>query len=140
MTNKIRVGVLFGGQSGEHEVSLTSTRAVMAALDRAKYDVVPIGITKQGRWLAGGDPLAALEAAADPKLLPSASREPADPGQAQASAEVPSPVSLVPTSGAQPPAAHVPPLDVVFPVLHGPMGEDGTVQGLLELAGVPYVG
>jgi D-alanine-D-alanine ligase len=140
MTNTIRVGVLLGGQSGEHEVSLTSARAVIAALDREKYEVVPIGITKQGRWLAGGDPLAALEAAADTRLLPSGSRVPASPTEAQAAAEVPSPLSLVPTSGAQPPAAHIPPVDVVFPVLHGPMGEDGTVQGLLELAGVPYVG
>src|SRR5689334_15364234 len=70
MTNKIRVGVLFGGQSGEHEVSLTSARAVMEALDREKYDVVPIGITKQGRWLAGDNTMPALEAMADPKLLP----------------------------------------------------------------------
>src|SRR5262245_47782245 len=70
MSNKIRIGVLFGGQSGEHEVSLTSARAVMAALDRDKYDVVPIGITKQGRWIAGGNAMPALEALADPKLLP----------------------------------------------------------------------
>jgi D-alanine-D-alanine ligase len=140
MSNKIRIGVLFGGQSGEHEVSLTSARAVMDALDRDKYEVVPIGITKAGRWLAGGDPLAALEAAADPKLLPGGPGEPAARPAAQDTAEVPSPVSLVPTSGIQPPTAHVPPLDVIFPVLHGPMGEDGTVQGLLELAGVPYVG
>ncbi|HJZ47747.1 MAG TPA: D-alanine--D-alanine ligase A, partial [Roseiflexaceae bacterium] len=70
MADKIRVGVLFGGQSGEHEVSLVSARAVMDGLDRAKYDVVPIGITKQGRWIAGGHALPALEAMADPKLLP----------------------------------------------------------------------
>jgi D-alanine-D-alanine ligase len=70
VADKIRVGVLFGGQSGEHEVSLVSARAVMDGLDRAKYDVVPIGITKQGRWIAGGDALPALEAMADPKKLP----------------------------------------------------------------------
>ena len=70
MADKIRVGVLFGGQSGEHEVSLVSAQAVMAGLDREKYDVVPIGITKQGRWIAGDNALPALEALADPKLLP----------------------------------------------------------------------
>lgn len=141
MTRKIRVGVLFGGQSGEHEVSLVSARAVMEGLDPEKYEVVPIGITKQGRWLAGGDPLAALEAMADPKLLPGGPPAPAAPPQGQqAVCEVPSPATLMPVAGGQPPAAQIPPLDVVFPVLHGPMGEDGTVQGLLELAGVPYVG
>src|ERR687895_299093 len=67
---KIRVGVLFGGQSGEHEVSLVSARAVIDGLDREHYEVVPIGITKQGRWIAGGNALPTLEAMADPKLLP----------------------------------------------------------------------
>lgn len=140
MTDKIRVGVLFGGQSGEHEVSLTSARAVLAALDRSKYTVVPIGITKSGRWLAGGDPLAALEAQADPALLPPADRIQADPAQVQAAAEVPSPVSMVPSESADAPTSSIPPLDIVFPVMHGPMGEDGTIQGVMELAGVPYVG
>src|SRR5918911_4033857 len=81
VADKIRVGILFGGQSGEHEVSLVSARAVIDGLDTNKYDVVPIGITKDGRWIAGPDPLAALEAAADPKLLPggptASSQEPA---------------------------------------------------------------
>jgi D-alanine-D-alanine ligase len=141
VARKIRVGVLFGGQSGEHEVSLVSARAVMEGLDPEKYEVVPIGITKQGRWLAGGDPLAALEAMADPKLLPGGAREPvAQPREQYAVTEVTSPATLVPVAGEPSPAAQIPPLDVVFPVLHGPMGEDGTVQGLLELAGVPYVG
>src|SRR5918911_2368221 len=70
VADKIRVGILFGGQSGEHEVSLVSARAVIDGLDTNRYEVVPIGITKDGRWIAGPDPLAALEAAADPKLLP----------------------------------------------------------------------
>src|SRR6476469_8442753 len=70
MADKIRVGVLFGGQSGEHEVSLVSAKAVMDALDRTKYEIVPIGITKQGRWIAGDNALPALTALADPKLLP----------------------------------------------------------------------
>src|SRR5215217_8998917 len=70
MADKTRIGVLFGGQSGEHEVSLVSASAVMDALDRAKYEIVPIGITKQGRWIAGDKALPALTALADPKLLP----------------------------------------------------------------------
>ena len=69
MADKIRVGVLFGGQSGEHEVSLVSARAVIDALDTSKYDVVPIGITKQGRWIAGDNAMPALEAMADPEAL-----------------------------------------------------------------------
>src|SRR5215212_7470846 len=70
MADKIRIGVLFGGQSGEHEVSLVSAGAVMDALDRTKYQIVPIGITKQGRWITGDSALPALQALADPKLLP----------------------------------------------------------------------
>ncbi len=137
MADKLRIGVLFGGQSGEHEVSLTSARAVMAALDHDRYDVVPIGITKDGRWLAGGDPLAALEAAADPLLLPASSEArkgqdtadttSTDAGQQRRTMQF----SMLNAQSS---------IDVIFPVLHGPMGEDGTVQGLLELAGLPYVG
>jgi D-alanine-D-alanine ligase len=143
VADKIRVGVLFGGQSGEHEVSLVSARAVMDGLDRAKYDVVPIGITKQGRWIAGGDALPALEAMADPKKLPGGPPElkieneklksaTAEENQPQtALAIIDSQFSILNSQFS---------IDVVFPVLHGPMGEDGTVQGLMELAGVPYVG
>lgn len=137
MTKKLRVGVLFGGQSGEHEVSLVSARAVMENLDQRKYEVVPIGITKSGRWLAGQQTLAALTAQADPKRLPAGAQPAAAGGEA---AEVPSPGAIVPVQATSPLAATLPALDVVFPVLHGPMGEDGTVQGLFELAGVPYVG
>lgn len=127
---KIRVGVIFGGRSGEHEVSLQSARSVMAALDVTRYEVVPVGIDKNGRWLVG-DALAALTqgnpAAARPAaLLP-------DP-QAAALMQI---EQLGEQSAALTELAH---LDVVFPVLHGPYGEDGTVQGLLELAGLPYVG
>jgi D-alanine-D-alanine ligase len=137
VTQKLRVGVLFGGQSGEHEVSLVSARAVMENLDPERYDVVPIGISKQGRWLSGSQSLAALTAAADPQRLPAGAERPAADVTAE---EVPSPGAVVPASAAAPLAATLPPLDVVFPVLHGPMGEDGTVQGLFELAGVAYVG
>jgi D-alanine-D-alanine ligase len=122
---RLRVGVLFGGRSGEHEVSLASAASVIRALDPGKYEAVPIGITKQGRWLAGTNANKML-----PEVLKSGERVvlPPDP---EASALVP----LGSTSG-QPNIA----VDVVFPVLHGTFGEDGTVQGLLELAGLPYVG
>lgn len=113
-----RVMVVFGGRSGEHEVSLASARSVIEGLEKAGHEVVPVGITREGRWLAGGDPLRELEASSGGKME---------------------------TSGPPALAAHRPPaemgsVDVVFPVLHGPYGEDGTLQGLLELADIPYVG
>jgi D-alanine-D-alanine ligase len=142
MPDKIRVGVLFGGQSGEHEVSLVSARAVMAGLDREKYDVVPIGITKQGRWIAGGRAMPALETMADPKLLPGG------PAQNTEARIQNSELNQGSDKNALSVLTHSDSwllnsefsIDVIFPVLHGPMGEDGTVQGLMELAGVPYVG
>lgn len=128
-TRKIRIGVIFGGRSGEHEVSLQSARSVMDALDKEKYEVVPVGITKEGRWVTG-DVLAALtegKSTTHPAaLLP----DPQAAGLLQMDLLGGRPATL--TEVAQ--------LDVVFPVLHGPYGEDGTVQGLLELAGLPYVG
>ncbi|MCI0393949.1 MAG: D-alanine--D-alanine ligase [Chloroflexi bacterium] len=126
----MRVGVIFGGRSGEHEVSLMSARSVLNSLDPEKYDVVLIGITKSGQWLTG-DVTAALEAGDEAAVRPAALLP--DP---QASA-------LMRVDMAERRPAHlseVAHLDVVFPVLHGPYGEDGTVQGLLELAGLPYVG
>jgi D-alanine-D-alanine ligase len=127
---KIKIGVIFGGRSGEHEVSLMSARSVMAAIDRDKYDVIPIGITKAGKWIAGGDPLKALkgETAADVTEAALLS-DPARRGLMQVSAGTGG-VSLAALSD----------VDVMFPVLHGTFGEDGTVQGLLELANIPYVG
>jgi D-alanine-D-alanine ligase len=122
---KLRVGILFGGRSGEHEVSLASATSVIRALDPEKYEAVPIGITKDGRWLVGGGALKLL-----PEVLRSGERVvlPPDPGAA----------ALLPlTPNPSQPSVRV---DVVFPVLHGTFGEDGTVQGLLELAGLPYVG
>lgn len=137
MTKKITVAVLFGGQSGEHEVSLVSAHAVMAGLDPERYELLPIGITKAGRWIAGPGAHAALIAAADQTQLPTSF--------SGATADVPEAedVLTLARSGADnlpTPARILPPADVVFPVLHGPLGEDGTVQGLLELAGLPYVG
>lgn len=154
MYSKLRVGVIFGGQSGEHEVSLVSARSVMAALDPAKYEVVPIGITHTGRWLTTGDPLALLAAGplAEPVETPagladgpstssgsaplagSGSGSEADDQTARAAPAANR--ELVPGATGQ----RFPALDVIFPVLHGTFGEDGTIQGLLDLAGVPYVG
>lgn len=130
MARKIRVGVIFGGRSGEHEVSLASARSVMEAIDKTKYEVVPIGITKEGRWIASGDPMKAL-----------ASGE-ADASQPAALLGDPSRRGLMRLEDREQSieATRLSELDVVFPVLHGTYGEDGTVQGLLELAGIPYVG
>jgi D-alanine-D-alanine ligase len=127
---KVRVGVLFGGRSGEHEVSLQSARSVINALDPDKYDVVLIGITKSGRWLTG-NVTQALEA-----RVPEA----AQPATLLPDPEI-SALMEIELAGEQPVSINKSAeLDVVFPVLHGPYGEDGTVQGLLELAGLPYVG
>jgi len=122
---RLRVGVIFGGRSGEHEVSLASAASVIRALDPEKYEAVPIGITKDGRWLVGTGAQKLL-----PEVLTTGERVslPPDP---TAAALVP----MAPGAGRSSVA-----VDVVFPVLHGTFGEDGTVQGLLELAGLPYVG
>lgn len=132
MEGKLKVGMIFGGRSGEHEISLLSAQGVMAAIDRERYEVVPIGITKEGRWLASGDPMKAL-----------ASGELAKSNHAALLAE-PSQQGLMRLEGGTQEqaltAVKVAELDVIFPILHGPFGEDGTVQGLLELAGLPYVG
>jgi D-alanine-D-alanine ligase len=139
MAKKINVAVLFGGQSGEHEVSLVSAAAVMAGLDPERYTVLPVGITKQGRWLAGPGAHAALVAAADQAQLPTSFVPPAPPAADAEPAQALVPAAdreQLPSVAGLLPAA----IDVVFPVLHGPMGEDGTVQGLLTLAGVPFVG
>jgi D-alanine-D-alanine ligase len=131
---RIRVGVVFGGRSGEHEVSLRSARSVMNALDPARYEVVPIGITREGAWMLTGDPMAALTAgdassAGSTAIL-------ADPSRRGLRAIELRGGGPLETGGAGDESA----IDVVFPVLHGPFGEDGTIQGLLEMANVPYVG
>ncbi|MBN1827120.1 MAG: D-alanine--D-alanine ligase [Candidatus Eisenbacteria bacterium] len=135
----IRVGVLFGGQSSEHEVSLASAHSVMRALEACDdFEVVPIGITRSGRWLVGAEAHPALIAQAKVRL----GEPPPPPRDISRGAE---PVALLPDGGER---ALLPireggearPVDVIFPVLHGPKGEDGTVQGFLELAGIPYVG
>jgi D-alanine-D-alanine ligase len=123
---KITVGVLFGGRSAEHEVSLVSATSVMQALDRKKYTVVPIGITPEGKWVSTPDCLARLKA-----------KKPFPPAAERVIMPDPRFGGLIhPGTGAKK-LLH---LDVVLPVLHGSFGEDGTLQGLLELAGIPYVG
>jgi D-alanine-D-alanine ligase len=138
---KQTIAVLFGGQSGEHEVSLVSAQAVIAGLDPAKYNVLPVGIAKDGRWLVGAHAMGALLAAADPKKLPGGSAQEAG-GRRQEAERDASSERLPETERQLTTIARLlpPGVDVVFPVLHGPFGEDGTIQGLLELAGVPYVG
>ena len=160
---KLRVGVLFGGRSGEHEISLLSAASVLNAIDKSKYEVVPIGITKEGLWvtsehaqalLQGKEPARALRAG-DPEATSSAAV------LAQGSAIVIPPVPAQASSGQAslgPAASSMAPfqtsanelsrrwtdhsiqVDVMFPVLHGTFGEDGTIQGLLELADIAYVG
>jgi len=128
---KIRVGIIFGGRSGEHEVSLASAQSVMDAIDKEKYEVVPIGITKTGQWIASGDPMKALKAGDAQASRPAALLgDPSYRGLMRLDENTERAIE----------ATRLTELDVVFPVLHGPYGEDGTVQGLLELAGIPYVG
>ncbi len=131
MAKKIRVGILFGGKSAEHEVSLRSAKNVADAIPKDKYDVVLIGIDKNGRWLLNEASHFLLSKAGQPMpILVKGGKE----------------VALIPESGGR--LSHMgvgsggaaPHVDVVFPILHGPFGEDGTVQGLLKLAGIPFVG
>ena len=133
MAKKLRVGVIFGGRSGEHEVSIRSARAIVESIDRKKFDVVPIAITKEGKWLPPTHSAQLLPAAVQPLLASSATT-----GDVALLGD-PSHKGLISLhSNSQPLVAEK--LDVVFPALHGTYGEDGTLQGLLEMADVPYVG
>lgn len=131
-SQKLRILVLFGGRSGEHEVSLMSARSVLSALDQEKYEVIPVGITHDGAWLAGENVLEALQTAQTSHLQP---------------------VTLLPNpfddwlyalevdrETGNHHLKQIAEIDVVFPVLHGTLGEDGTLQGFMEMAGLPYVG
>ena len=152
MAKKLRVGILFGGRSGEHEVSLLSAASILNAIDRTRFEVVPIGITKEGHWLAAADARGLLEgsATAEPKRLRAGDPE-ATPGARLLHEGIPTLFPPEPGAGtvvaktrgtdlAQAKEAVGRSLDVVFPVLHGTFGEDGTIQGLFELAGIAYVG
>ena len=151
---KLRVGILFGGRSGEHEVSLLSAASVLNAINKEKYEVVPIGITKEGRWLTAehAENLLTGKLVIEPRHLRAGDPETTSPAAVLARGEAvvvpPEPVhrqsGLVPFQTdaafmrrASDRAINV---DVIFPVLHGTFGEDGTIQGLLELADIPYVG
>src|SRR5579871_4754450 len=151
---KLRVGILFGGRSGEHEVSLLSAASVLKAIDKEKYEVVPIGITKEGRWLTAES---AENLLAGKPLHESRALRAGDPATTSAAAVLaqgeyvvvpPEPVhresGLVPFQSDSSPLRRASDrainVDVIFPVLHGTFGEDGTIQGLLELADIPYVG
>jgi D-alanine-D-alanine ligase len=129
MKKKLRVALLFGGKSAEHEISLISARNIYAAMDKNKYDIIAVAIDKQGRWFI--DEGARLLTDASQKSIESRDRE-------TAAAVLPGETSMPITrpAGGAPLGA----IDVVFPVLHGPLGEDGTVQGLLKLAHLPFVG
>jgi D-alanine-D-alanine ligase len=127
VSDKIRLGVIFGGRSGEHEVSLMSARSVLKELDRSRFEVVSIGISHEGRWYAGSGILEALES-----------------GNLQALERVailpePGKCNLYRWKEAEP-LEVLNQLDVAFPLLHGSFGEDGTIQGLFEMAELPYVG
>lgn len=149
MAKKLRVGVLFGGRSGEHEVSLRSADSILKAIDRKKFEVVPIGIAKNGQWLGGTDANALLTGGALPQIASAAGKK-TSIRKAHANAVASVAAALAEDEEASPSAAlslqasatgsNAAGLDVVFPVLHGTFGEDGTIQGLLELANVAYVG
>ena len=151
---KLRVGILFGGRSGEHEVSLLSAASLLNAIDKEKYEVVPIGITKDGHWLTAehAEDLLQGKLMIEPRHLRAGDPETTSPAAVLARGEAvmvpPEPVhrqsGFVPfqsdaprTRRASDRAINV---DIIFPVLHGTFGEDGTIQGLLELADIPYVG
>src|SRR5256714_7679487 len=131
---RLRVGVLFGGRSTEHEVSILSAQSIIAAMDPQRFEAVPLYIDKEGRWLTGDSLKRLVSNAAARKYV----YLPPDPTQH----------SLVPAQDGKPPSppagegrgGRLLPLDVIFPVLHGLNGEDGTIQGVLELANLPYVG
>ncbi len=145
---KLRVGVLFGGRSSEHEVSLLSAASVLAALDVSRYEVIPIGITKEGRWVVAEDAAFLLEGARNGDM--NSALRAGDPQKTAAAAILargeaaimpPEPhAGLLPFETAGAPHRDAIALDVILPVVHGTNGEDGTLQGLLELAGLPYVG
>jgi len=146
MAKKLRVGVLFGGRSGEHEVSLLSAASILKAIDRKKFEVVPIGITKEGRWLGAADAHGLLEGDQAVKARDLRAGDPdATPGARLLQEGMPTLMAPQPAAASTGElkrrlADKSSALDVVFPVLHGTFGEDGTIQGLFELAGIAYVG
>ncbi|EKD84155.1 MAG: hypothetical protein ACD_39C00215G0001 [uncultured bacterium] len=134
--SKIKVGVIFGGRSGEHEVSLVSAKSIMKALNPDKYEVIPVGITRQGAWMVGVKPDALLEYGKS-ESRSCLAFDAADGGKASLNCD-PANKGLMLLD--KPKAENQVQLDVLFPIIHGTYGEDGTLQGMLELADMPYVG
>ncbi len=124
MNKKLKIGIIFGGRSGEHEVSLVSAESVIKAIDKKKYQIVPIGITKEGKWLATGDPMKALKTGKSKGITQ----------------EVETIINPTKKGFLRTAKGTIISIDVVFPVLHGTYGEDGAIQGLFEMANIPYVG
>jgi D-alanine-D-alanine ligase len=155
---KLRVGILFGGRSGEHEISLLSAASVFKAIDKSKYEVVPIGITKEGRWVTSADAerLLAGTAAGEGTLSTQSTLRAGDPATTSSAAILAVGEAVIVPPEPQRPGSITPfqsdaslvrrssdraiNVDIIFPVLHGTFGEDGTIQGLLELADIAYVG
>ena len=144
---RLRVGVLYGGRSGEHEVSLASAASVFAYLDRARYEPIPIRIDKDGRWSIADKPPATMVAGEVIEQARLESARPAREGREVHLVAHPSEETILSIDRSRTTSDDVPTaivtglsLDVMFPMLHGPYGEDGTIQGLLELANIPYVG
>ena len=135
MNSKIRIGVIFGGRSGEHEVSIRSARSVIEQIDRNKYEVIPMAIGKNGRWLSPAESTKLLPAETQKYLLENHSNE----NRSVALIGDPSYQGLTLLDTIERDLSSQP-LDVVFPVLHGTYGEDGTIQGLFEMANIPYIG
>ncbi|MBV9616224.1 MAG: D-alanine--D-alanine ligase A, partial [Ktedonobacteraceae bacterium] len=127
---KKRIGVVFGGRSSEHDVSLASAELVIRSLDPQRYEIIPIAISRQGDWFWNIQPQQLREAGMEPQQLREASM---GPQQGIVSAQ-----RLIRSQSIEPTSIEA--IDVFFPVLHGPNGEDGTIQGLFEMANVPYVG
>ena len=136
---KLRIGVIFGGRSGEHEISCRSARTVIEQADPDKYEIVPLAITNDGNWLSPAESLGLLPESVRTMFGHSDSRPEAEGSGEPAAEGSGSRQTNEITSGVLA-GGHLATLDVVFPVLHGTFGEDGTIQGLLEMANIPYVG
>src|SRR5215213_460185 len=134
--DKIKIGVVFGGRSGEHEISVRSAKSVIEQIDKDKYEVIPIAITKEGNWLNPVESLGLFPKITQDLLISEIGNYPRDAIALLGDTKYKGITKLEALNGEE----KLAPLDVVFPVLHGTYGEDGTIQGLFEMAGIPYVG
>src|SRR5437762_2263896 len=133
---KIKIGIVFGGRSGEHEVSVRSAKSVIEQIDKDKYEIIPIAITKEGNWLNPVESLGLLPPQTQELLLNDIGGFPRNSVALTGDTNYKGLVKLETQQGEE----KVEKLDVIFPVLHGTFGEDGTIQGLFEMAGIPYIG